>query len=121
MLENLRLNFFEDLDVPVEEFRGRLCRESLGPHQDALLERVENTLETGMAQHRQEIEITRRDGNKCPVGLSTSILTDEFGAKRGVIAVFADLSDFKAVEERARRSETLAAMASVPRFPTSAM
>ena len=98
------------LGTPVEEFRGRLFRESLGPDQDALLERVEQTLETGRAQHRQEIEITGRNGDKCPVGLSTSILTDEFGAKRGVIAVFADLSEFKAVEERARRSETLAAI-----------
>ena len=60
------------LGMPVEEFRGRLCRESLGPDQDALLERVEHTLETGLAQHRQEIEITRRNGNNCPVGLSTS-------------------------------------------------
>jgi signal transduction histidine kinase len=35
---------------------------------------------------------------------------DEDGARRGVIAVFADLSEFKAIEERARRSETLAAI-----------
>jgi signal transduction histidine kinase len=35
---------------------------------------------------------------------------DENGSRRGVIAVFADLSEFKAVEERARRSETLAAI-----------
>jgi two-component system sensor histidine kinase PilS (NtrC family) len=98
------------LGIPIGEFRGRLCRELLGPDQDTLLERVEHTLDAGRAQHRQEIEITDREGNRRPVGLSTSILTDEFGDKRGVVAVFADLSEFKAVEERARRSETLAAI-----------
>jgi len=35
---------------------------------------------------------------------------DEKGSRRGVIAVFADLSDFRAAEERARRAETLAAI-----------
>jgi signal transduction histidine kinase len=45
-----------------------------------------------------------------PLGISTSVLHDTEGGRRGVIALFQDLSDVKALEERIRRGETLAAI-----------
>jgi len=98
------------LGMPLAEVRGRLCQDVFGEGQRPLLDRVQKTLASGLAVTREEVSVRTRDGRLVPVGLSTSFLMDENGARRGVIAVFADLSEFKAVEERARRSETLAAI-----------
>ncbi len=98
------------LGAPFDAVRGRGCHEVFGEGRKALLVRVLGTLATGRSLSREEVTLTTTDGRRVPVGLSTSFLVDEEGTRRGVIAVFADLSDFKAVEERARRSETLAAI-----------
>jgi two-component system sensor histidine kinase PilS (NtrC family) len=92
------------------QVRGRWCQDVFGEGQRPLLERIQHTLDSGEPAHRQEVMLRRANGTECPVGLSTSFLIDEKGARRGVIAVFADLSDFRAAEERARRAETLAAI-----------
>lgn len=44
------------------------------------------------------------------MGISTSVLVDAQGGRRGVIALFQDLSEVKALEDRIRRGETLAAI-----------
>ena len=98
------------LGAPFEAVRGRGCHAVFGEGRKALLDRVLGTLATGRTLTREEVTLTTTDGRRVPVGLSTSFLTEDDGARRGVIAVFADLSEFKAVEERARRSETLAAI-----------
>ena len=98
------------LGAPLEAVRGRWCHDVFGGGQKALLDRVVGTLETGRTLAREEVTVTTTDGRQVPIGLSTSFLTEEDGTRRGVIAVFADLSEFKAIEERARRSETLAAI-----------
>jgi two-component system sensor histidine kinase PilS (NtrC family) len=98
------------LGLPLAEVRGRWSQDVFGEGQRPLLDRIQRTLESGMAVTREEVTVRTNQGREVPVGLSTSFLMDEDGARRGVIAVFADLSDFKAVEDRARRSETLAAI-----------
>jgi PAS domain S-box-containing protein len=98
------------LGLPLSAVRGRLCTDVFGEGQRPLLDRIRATLATGAVVSREEVRIETSDGRAVPVGLSTSFLMDEEGARRGVIAVFADLSEFKAIEERARRSETLAAI-----------
>lgn len=98
------------LGAPFDAVRGRGCHEVFGEGRKALLVRVLGTLATGRTLSREEVTLTTMDGRRVPVGLSTSFLVDEGGTRRGVIAVFADLSEFKAVEERARHSETLAAI-----------
>jgi PAS domain S-box-containing protein len=97
------------LGTPLEAVRGRWCHDVFGAGHRPLLERVLGTLESGRTLTREEVQLTTGD-RTVPVGLSTSFLTEEDGTRRGVIAVFADLTEFKAVEERARRSETLAAI-----------
>jgi PAS domain S-box-containing protein len=98
------------LGLPLAEVRGRFCQDVFGEGQQPLLDRIRGTLTTGQAVTREEVKFRTHDGRTVPVGLSTSFLMDEEGSRRGVIAVFADLSEFKAIEERARRSETLAAI-----------
>jgi len=98
------------LGRPLAVVRGRLCTDVFGEGQRPRLDRIRTTLESGQAVSREEVWVKAPDGRTVPVGLSTSFLMDEEGARRGVIAVFADLSEFKAIEERARRSETLAAI-----------
>jgi PAS domain S-box-containing protein len=100
----------EILGTRSEALRGRRCSDALGPGQEGLLSRLLETLRTGQVAHRQEVRLVRPDGTTRPIGVSTSILTDESGEERGTIAVIADLSEIKAAEERARRSETLAAI-----------
>lgn len=92
------------------ELRGRRCQDVLGPGQEALLACLRDTLATGRTRHRLEVQMRTAGGRLQPLGISTSILTDEAGQPRGAIAVIADLSEIKAVEERARRAETLAAI-----------
>ena len=98
------------LGQPLAASRGRLCTDVFGEGQRPLLDRIRATLTSGQAVSREEVKLRTSDGRSGPVGLSTSFLLDEDGSRRGVIAVFADLSEFKAIEERARRSETLAAI-----------
>ncbi len=100
----------ELLGLPLAAVRGRWCEDVFGEGQKPLLSRVTTALESGKCVNREEVVVRTKEGREVPVGLSTSFLNDEHGTRRGVIAVFADLSEFKAVEERARRSETLAAI-----------
>jgi two-component system sensor histidine kinase PilS (NtrC family) len=98
------------LGIPLARLRGRRWPEALGAKQEGLLDLVLETLDQEIGVTRREIEVPRPDGTTRPVGLSTSILRDDDGTVRGVVAVFADLSEIHAAEERARRSETLAAI-----------
>ncbi len=100
----------ELLGLKLAQVRGRWCQDVFGEGQRPLLERIQHTLDCGEVANRQEVTIRRANGMDIPVGLSTSFLLDEKGARRGVIAVFADLSEFRAAEERVRRAETLAAI-----------
>ncbi len=98
------------LGTPLSSVRGRACSEAFGENPKAMIDKITITLEAGRPLGREEVLVRRKDGREAPIGLSTAFLFDEHGNRRGVIAVFADLSEFKAVEERARRSETLAAI-----------
>ncbi len=59
---------------------------------------------------RREITIIGSDGRELPIGLSTSVLTDEASETRGVIAIFSDLTDAKALEAKVRAADRLAAV-----------
>jgi PAS domain S-box-containing protein len=87
---------------------GRLLEELLDPD-GPLVAVLRQTVESGVTVHRQELRL-RAGSIVRPVGVSTSVLLDEAGQRRGAIAVMADLSEIKAAEDRARRSETLAAI-----------
>jgi len=100
----------EIMGLPASKVRGRHYREAFGPGLESFAERLHETLEAGAAVSRHEAHLTRGDGTVVPLGLSTSLLRDVYGERRGVIAVFQDLSEVKDLEERIRHGETLAAI-----------
>jgi two-component system sensor histidine kinase PilS (NtrC family) len=86
----------EIMGLPADAVRGRHYREAFGPGLESFAERLHETLEP--------------DGSVVPLGLSTSLLRDGYGERRGVIAVFQDLSEVKDLEAKIRHGETLAAI-----------
>lgn len=76
----------------------------------AFCERIAAALEAGRPEARAEFFVRNRRGGSTPVGLSTSILRDDDGSDRGVIAVFQDLTEARQVEERLRHEDRLSAL-----------
>jgi two-component system sensor histidine kinase PilS (NtrC family) len=94
----------------VDAIRGRPYAEAFGPSLRDFTERVRDALERGLLANRAEMTIDKPDGTRTPLGLSTSLLRDPEGQRRGMIGLFQDLSEVRALEERIRRRETLAAI-----------
>ncbi|HEY2923406.1 MAG TPA: ATP-binding protein [Candidatus Eisenbacteria bacterium] len=95
---------------PVATIRGRSYVDAFGPSLLEFTERMRDALERGHQSTRAEIGIVKPDGTRVPLGLSTSLLRDPDGMRRGVIGLFQDLSEVRALEDRIRRRETLAAI-----------
>jgi len=100
----------EILGRPAAEVRGRHYETALGDGFEEFHARIRETLASGVPAARHEARVTTRGGRSVPLGISTSVLVDAEGGRRGVIALFQDLSDVKALEDRIRRGETLAAI-----------
>ncbi|MBP2681786.1 MAG: Two-component sensor PilS [Candidatus Krumholzibacteriota bacterium] len=71
---------------------------------------IAGALESGQGRLRHELTLRRPDGSNLPLGMSTSILKDDAGEGRGVIAVFKDLTEVHQMEERMRKADRLAAI-----------
>ena len=76
----------------------------------AFCERIATALEAGRPETRAEFFVRKKGGGNLPVGLSTSILRDDRGEERGVIAIFQDLTEARRMEERLRHEDRLAAL-----------
>ena len=100
----------EILSLPEKKVRGRSLRDALGVDYPELADRLDWVLATQQMDSRSELVIRRPDGKTLPVGLSTSVLSGGNGRPRGVIAVFADLTEVKQIEEKLRRQDRLAAI-----------
>jgi len=73
-------------------------------------EKLSETLESEKMHSRHELSVTSLKGKKFPIGMSTSILIDKDGSKRGLIAIFQDLTGAKKIEEQMRIKDRLAAV-----------
>jgi two-component system sensor histidine kinase PilS (NtrC family) len=100
----------EILGLSEKKVRGRSLREAIGSRHPELADRLDWVVATQQMDSRSELTITRDDGKSLPVGISTSILSGGNGKPRGVIAVFADLTEVKQIEEKLRRQDRLAAI-----------
>jgi two-component system sensor histidine kinase PilS (NtrC family) len=67
-------------------------------------------LKSNQMHSRYELYINSLSGKKVPIGTSTSVLKDKDGEKRGLIAIFQDLTDAKKLEEKMRLKDRLAAV-----------
>ena len=99
----------EILGRPASEVRGHRFDEVLGPGLESFAGQLRDTLERNVPTARHETTVSPR-GREVPLGISTSLFVDTSGERRGVIALFQDLSEVKSLEDRIRRGETLAAI-----------
>ncbi|HKO21911.1 MAG TPA: PAS domain-containing protein, partial [Candidatus Eisenbacteria bacterium] len=100
----------EILGIPAGAVRGRHYVEVFREGFEAFASRLRETLEQGVEGTRFEVTVRTPDGRAVSLGMSTSLLLGSAGERRGMIALFQDLSEVKALEEKIRRGETLAAI-----------
>jgi two-component system sensor histidine kinase PilS (NtrC family) len=75
-----------------------------------LLNEFRAALQTGVPRQRHELEVRKSDGNVLPLGLSISILTIDGGGKKGIIALFQDLTEVHVMREKVRQADKMAAI-----------
>lgn len=92
-----------------EDVRGMLCEVAFSERMPSLSEALMEGIRYGRQNPRKEIDITFK-GLTVPIGLSTSVLTDADHQLRGVIAIFSDLTEAKAMETKVRTADRLAAV-----------
>lgn len=100
----------EILGLPEKKVKGKPLADALGADYPDLAKRLDWVVASQRMDSRTELNIHRADGKTLPVGISTSILSGGDGRPRGVVAVFADLTEVKQIEERLRQQDRLAAI-----------
>ncbi|HSG98828.1 MAG TPA: ATP-binding protein, partial [candidate division Zixibacteria bacterium] len=93
------------------EIRGRDFLDVFTGRLAELGRELQLTFETGVSRARREICIRNGQGSEIPLGVSVAVTATEDDPRAGVIAVFQDISDVKVMEEKARRSDRLMAVA----------
>ena len=95
------------LGVASREVLGRLCWEVFGWVDGA-------AFYSGVVRqkipHRFERETVRRGGNRLLLGMTLSSLKGPNGEPAGLVGIFQDLTEIKALEDRMRRRERLASV-----------
>lgn len=100
----------EILELNEADVRGKNIRQVFAARMPQLTTNLIEVLQTHRHSPRNEIEIIGRSGKRTPLGISTSILKDESGEIRGVIAIFQDLTETKKMEDKIRIADRLAAV-----------
>jgi two-component system, NtrC family, sensor histidine kinase PilS len=93
-----------------EQVKGMMCRDVFAERMPDLAECLLAGITGGITSPRRELGIVDGDGISRPLGLSTSVLTDESGQLRGVIGIFSDLTEAKLLEQKVRANDRLAAI-----------
>jgi len=92
-----------------DEVKGKHVRDVV-PHMSALVQELEGALATGSPRRRHELEVRRTDGTELPLGISISLLRGESDERRGVVAIFQDLTEVHSMREKVRRADKMAAI-----------
>ncbi|MGD1048014.1 MAG: ATP-binding protein, partial [Candidatus Krumholzibacteriaceae bacterium] len=95
--------------APSGSYTGALVQDVI-PHMSALVLELEGALSTGSPRRRHELEVRRKDGTELPLGISISLIKGENGEKRGVVAIFQDLTEVHLMREKVRRADKMAAI-----------
>jgi len=93
-----------------DDIKGQKFLDIFKERMPEFADKLQQTLKTQHMDSRSEISIISPSGQKVPLGLSTSILGDDKTGERGVIAVFADITQAKRLEEEIRLKDRLAAV-----------
>jgi two-component system sensor histidine kinase AtoS len=97
------------LGIPPERMDERPPLGSVIPAGAPLERLVRRGLDSGEVVGHAEVEY-EAPGRTLPLGVSTAPLRDPQGARLGVLVLFRDLTDIKALEARMRRADRLAAL-----------
>ncbi len=100
----------EILELKRDEVVGRNVDDALGRRVPDLAHELVQSLSMERGKRRHEIAAHTRDGHDRPLGISISLLTDGAERRRGVIAVFQDLTEVHEMRERVRKADRLAAI-----------
>jgi two-component system sensor histidine kinase PilS (NtrC family) len=92
------------------QVRGLPCEQVLAERMPQFAECLLDGVRHGIEAPRKEIAVRTLEGADMPLGVSISKLLDEENALRGVIAIFTDLTEAKAMEEKMRSADRLAAV-----------
>ena len=93
-----------------ENVKGMHCRDVFSERMPSFAHCLMSGVDSRVAFPRKELSIIDSDQKTIPLGLSTSVLTEKSGNLRGVIAIFSDLTEAKAMEQKVRRNDRLAAV-----------
>ncbi len=100
-----------------EEMTGVAATDALGKRIDGLFSEnpavvglIEKTFSSGRSYSDYEAELTVKHRPPRPVGLVTSVLTDDDGSPSGVILTIRDQAGMRDLKERMRRSDRLATL-----------
>ncbi|MDH3197144.1 MAG: ATP-binding protein [Candidatus Krumholzibacteria bacterium] len=99
----------EILGVRRERVLGRSLAEALSAEAPELVTELSEALECERGKSRHEVMV-RTSERHAPLGTSISLLRDAENEKRGVIAVFTDLTEVVEMRERVRKADRLAAV-----------
>ena len=100
----------EILEVKKDDVLGKHIDEALGRRVPDLAHELVQSLSMERSKRRHEIAAHTRDGKDRPLGISISLLTDSADRRRGVIALFQDLTEVHEMRERVRKADRLAAI-----------
>lgn len=100
----------EILGVESDNVLSRPLAEVFESATPELVYELNHALSMDRNKTRHEISLTRPGGKKMPLGISISLLRDADNVKRGVIAVFQDLTEVREMQERIRKADRLAAI-----------
>ena len=99
----------EILGVKESEIQAKKVTDAFGRTMPELAKELLDAFDVEEGKLRHEIMLEHSEGKTIPLGISISILETN-GRKRGVIAVFQDLSEVREMEARIRKADRLAAV-----------
>jgi two-component system, NtrC family, sensor histidine kinase PilS len=100
----------EIIEVRKDDVMDREIEFALGSRTPDLAHELALALKSDRGKSRQEIASHTKSGRYRPLGISISLLTDGDGHRRGLIAVFQDLTEVHEMRERVRKADRLAAI-----------
>jgi two-component system sensor histidine kinase PilS (NtrC family) len=97
------------LGLTPEDLRGKRLHDILGDMAPEMVKKAVAAIEDGREEKRAEVDAENL-GVRVPLGLSVSLMTDQEGNRTGAVCVFQDLTEVKAMEEKIRVADRLAAL-----------
>jgi two-component system sensor histidine kinase PilS (NtrC family) len=97
------------LGVVPDRARGKRLADVLGEISPDMVTKMMKALEEGTEEKRAEVHADNAE-RKIPLGASVSRMSDHEGGQTGAVCVFQDLTDVKAMEEKVRLADRLAAL-----------